>query len=81
MHARFHNRLSPHPSVSQRPSRRGQWLGYLAAMLSRFSRRGRDIRAADLRRHSYATSTQRLGVRFTERLRGVFRHRWLKKRV
>jgi hypothetical protein len=33
----------------------------------------------DLRRHDYPISTQRMGVRFTERMRDTFRFRWLRK--
>jgi len=60
---------------------RSLWLGYLAATLSRLSPRAREIHPADLKRHAYTTSTQRLGLRFTERLRKTFRHRWLRKWV
>ena len=35
--------------------------------------------AADLQRAEFKTSTQRLGLRFTERIREIFRHRWIKK--
>jgi len=63
----------------RRGSLRSLWLGYLAAILSRFFSRTRTLRPADLKRHAYRTSTQRLGLRFTERLRKTFRHRWLRK--
>jgi len=33
----------------------------------------------DLRRTEFKTSTQRLGIRFTEKIRNVFRRKWLKK--
>jgi hypothetical protein len=32
-----------------------------------------------LRRHDYPVNTQRMGVRFTERMRDTFRFRWLRK--
>jgi hypothetical protein len=35
--------------------------------------------AEDLRRMEFKTSTQHLGVRFTEKVRDVFRFRWIKK--
>jgi len=38
------------------------------------------VGAKDLRRMEFRTSTQRIGVRFAERIRGFFRGRWLKKR-
>jgi len=61
-------------------SRRGWWLGYLAALLTHRSQgRRHPIGAADLKRHDLTASTQRLGLRFSERIRDVFRHRWLRK--
>ena len=38
------------------------------------------VGAKDLRQMEFRTSTQRIGVRFAERIRGFFRGRWLKKR-
>lgn len=34
----------------------------------------RDLQAAD-----FKTSTQRLGVRFTDKIRNIFRFRWIKR--
>lgn len=34
----------------------------------------RDLQAAD-----FKTSTQRLGLRFTEKIRSIFRFRWIKR--
>jgi hypothetical protein len=33
-----------------------------------------------LQRAEFKTSTQRLGIRFTENIRDIFRLRWLRKR-
>jgi len=33
----------------------------------------------DFQRVEFKTSTQRLGIRFTERIRQVFRFKWLRK--
>lgn len=33
----------------------------------------------DLNRLEFKTSTQRLGVRITERIRNIYRNKWLKK--
>jgi len=41
-------------------------------------RRGKPT-PADYERIEFKTSTQRLGVRFTERIRDVFRFRWIRK--
>jgi hypothetical protein len=35
--------------------------------------------AEDLQRAEFKTSTQRLGIRFGEKIRNVFRFRWLRK--
>jgi len=56
------------------------FLGLLAAGLS--SLFGKSLAAPtekDLKEAEFKTSTQRLGIRFTERLREVFRFRWIKK--
>jgi hypothetical protein len=44
-----------------------------------FGRRIPPVTDEDLRRHDYPVSTQRMGVRFTERMRDTFRFRWLRK--
>jgi len=63
-----------------RPSRKATWLGYVAGLLSRL-RIGRRHKAtsADLQKHDFPVSTQRMGVRFTERIRDTFRFRWLRR--
>lgn len=33
----------------------------------------------DLKDADFKTSTQRMGLRFTDKVRNVFRHKWLKK--
>jgi hypothetical protein len=37
------------------------------------------IKANDLKKMDFSTSTQKIGVRFTDRIRDIFRHRWVKK--
>jgi hypothetical protein len=37
------------------------------------------ITSDDLRKQDYPISTQRMGIRFTERIRDTFRFRWLKR--
>lgn len=49
----------------------------LGAMLL-FSKRRKKHTPAQLYRSDFKSSTQRMGVRFTERLRDSFRSRWLK---
>jgi hypothetical protein len=35
--------------------------------------------AEDFKKAEFKTSTQRLGIRFTERIRDVFRFKWLRR--
>jgi len=37
------------------------------------------LASTDLRKQDYPISTQRMGIRFTERIRDTFRFRWLKR--
>ena len=69
-------RFGPQPR-----SRKALRLGRAAALLSSvFHMRLPKVTARDLRRHDFPLSTQRMGVRFTERIRDTFRFRWLRKR-
>lgn len=61
-------------------SKINSFVGLLAGgLLSIFSKSSAKPTASDLRRMEFKTSTQRLGVRFTEKIRQVFRFRWLKR--
>jgi hypothetical protein len=54
-------------------------LGLLAGgILSLFGKSPKTPGTDDLRRADFKTSTQRLGVRFSEKVRDVFRFKWLK---
>jgi hypothetical protein len=57
----------------------GSWLGLMASVASTLF--GKSVKPAtdDLQRAEFKTSTQRMGVRFTDKIRNVFRGRWLKK--
>ncbi|MBP8303754.1 MAG: hypothetical protein KBE04_06485 [Phycisphaerae bacterium] len=57
--------------------RRG-YRGWVAGWLLAGLRRPR-VRATDLAQAEFKTSTQRLGVRFTDRVRDVFRFRWIRR--
>ena len=56
-------------------------LGLFAAGISfLFSKSSDKPTVEDLRQADFETSTQRLGIRFSEKIRDVFRFKWLKKR-
>jgi len=58
----------------------GSFLGLLAGgLLSIFGKSPAGPTTDDLKRAEFKTSTQRLGIRFTEKIRDVFRFRWLRK--
>jgi hypothetical protein len=55
-------------------------LGFLmGGLLSVFGKSPAKTTTDDLKQAEFKTSTQCLGVRFTERIRQVFRFRWLRK--
>jgi hypothetical protein len=61
-------------------SKRALWLGFAGGWLSQLlGRRLPPVTGGDLKKQDYPTSTQRMGVRFTERIRDTFRFRWLRK--
>ena len=56
------------------------FLSLLAAgLLTVFGRSPAKPTTNDLKQMEFKSSTQRLGIRFTERIREVFRFRWIKK--
>jgi hypothetical protein len=60
-------------------TKKNSFLGSLAGgMLSIFGKSPKPT-TDDLKRTEFKTSTQRLGIRFTERIRSVFRFRWLRR--
>ena len=56
------------------------FLGFLAGLFSLFGKSRAEPTADDLKQAEFKTSTQRLGIRFSERIRDVFRFRWLRKK-
>lgn len=49
-------------------------------LLSIFGKSPAKPTPADLQQAEFKTSTQRLGIRFTERIRNVFRFKWIRKK-
>lgn len=56
-----------------------RYLGILTGLMLRFSSRKRKVTGQDLDKAEFPTSTQRMGLRFTDRLRDTMRLRWLRK--
>jgi len=62
-------------------SRANTFFGFLAGVFLRvLGRSPAKPTPDDYRRAEFSSSTQRMGVRFTERIRGVFRFRWIRKK-
>jgi len=70
-----------HPKVMSMRfcSKINSFLGLLAGwLLSLFGKSPPKPGVDDLKRADFKTSTQHLGVRFSEKIRDIFRFRWLK---
>jgi len=52
---------------------------FAAGLAALFGKSPAKPTAEDLGRMEFKTSTQRLGIRFTEKIRDVFRFRWIKR--
>jgi hypothetical protein len=73
-------RVRLHKVPLRRRRARALWLGLVGGLLARwFGGRVTQVRPEDLKRHDFPTSTQRVGVRFTERIRDTFRFRWIRR--
>jgi hypothetical protein len=69
-----------HTSPAKGAGRRALWLGRAAVLIALlFKTPLPDVTGKDLRKHDYSTSTQRMGIRFTERIRNAFRLRWIRE--
>ncbi|MCX5643223.1 MAG: hypothetical protein NTZ17_00840 [Phycisphaerae bacterium] len=69
-----------HTSPARGADRRALWLGLAAGLIARlFKTPLPDATSEDLRNCNYSTSTQRMGIRFTERIRNAFRLRWIRE--
>jgi hypothetical protein len=64
-----------------RKSGKANRLGLLAGVVFGWLTAGRPAATqSDVRKLDFSTSSQKMGLRFTERLRDVFRFRWLRGR-
>jgi hypothetical protein len=53
-------------------------LGFLAGLATLFGRRKKTT-ADDMQKLEFKASTRRMGITFTDKIRDLFRHKWLKK--
>lgn len=69
-----------HTPPAKSAGRKALRLGLTVALISRLFRTPLpDVTSEDLGKHDYSTSTQRMGIRFTERIRNAFRLRWIRE--
>jgi len=55
-------------------------LGFVAGtILQKFAKSLKKPTTAETTESDFKTSTQKLGIRFTDRIRKIYRYRWLKK--
>jgi len=59
--------------------RKNTVIGFVAGLLASAFGKKHKVTAEDIKRMEFPTNTQRLGVRFTDRIRDVFRFKWIKK--
>ena len=72
--------MKVHTSPAKAPGAKALWLGLAGGLIARlFRTRLSEVTGEDLQRNNYSASTQRMGVRFTERIRNAFRFRWIRE--
>jgi len=67
-----------HHNHSRRHRLSGSWLGSIAGALVGLFGRVKKPAIQDMAKMDFPASTQRMGVRFSGRIRAVFRRIWLK---
>ena len=65
---------------ASKSARLGFVTGWLLAIISIRGRKNRKPAIEDLQRGEFKRSTQKLGMRFTDKIRDIFRVRWLRKK-
>jgi len=65
--------------IMSMPGKINSFIGLIAAgLLSLFGKSPAKPTTEDLNRAEFKTSTQRLGVRFSEKIRDIFRFKWIR---
>ena len=66
--------------MNRRRKKSGSIIGSIAgAIMNLFGRKAKTTKHT-LKKVDFPTSTQKIGLRFTEKIRDKFRNRWIKKR-
>ena len=71
--------IGKNTDIGQKGSLLGFLTGFLLAIFGGKSKKAGDIAVENLKRSEFKTSTQAFGMRFTDKIRGVFRRRWLRR--
>lgn len=66
--------------MTRRRKKTGSFLGSVAGAIMNLFSKSPKTPANHLKKADFPTSTQKIGIRFTDRIRDKFRKKWLKKR-
>jgi len=61
-------------------AKKNKFFGFLTGALLYFLGKNPEFSEKNLKSADFPSSTQRMGIGFNERVRGIFRFKWLKKR-
>jgi len=59
---------------------KGSFLGSIAGVILNLFTRSKKLSASDLKKANFPHSTQKTGIRFNEKVRDIFRPKWLKRK-
>jgi len=66
--------------MNRQRKKSGSILGSIAGVILNLFSRQKKRTTEEIGKDEFKTSTQKIGMRFTENIRDKFRHRWIKKR-
>ena len=64
--------------MMQQKVKHNLFISFVAGLMSIFFRKPKPS-SADIQKLDFKTSTQKMGIRFSEKIRNAFRLRWIKK--
>jgi hypothetical protein len=71
--------MKPSAESPQTPPKNTRLGAIAGAIMLFFTRKPPKNTPENLKKHEFSTSTQRKGIRFNEKIRDIFRGRWIKK--